>query len=111
MRDAARELPHRFHALRLSELLLHPAALTQVARGEDGNRLASLVERRLGDDLKWLPGSVPVAKAKLDRAGRRPAGEHGLHGNPRCGEVVGMDELEDLPADEPLAAVLQDPLN
>ncbi len=106
MGDAARELAHRLHLLRLTQLLLQTTALRHITGDEDElDRLSSLVPHEAAVRLQPHPMTVfvpyPEGDGLLIARGRKKAGNTGR------GErgVVRMDERTKTAADEFLRLV------
>jgi hypothetical protein len=95
----------------VAELLLERAALRHVAVVDDHALDGPIVEQVLGDGLDDAVRPIHVAGAELGRGldlrRRHDVGEQALH----AGQVLGMDELERLPADPRIRSVAQDALD
>ena len=96
MRDAARELSHRFHFLRVAELGFGRPLLGDVPR--DGVDVPGDRIRRgpPGEDaLRAVPAPVAVLEVR-----DRVAAQERIEGLPRARAVVGMNEIEERGLDE-----------
>jgi hypothetical protein len=107
VRDGPRGDPDGFHLLRLAYLCLEHLAAADVARVDDADAAAGAVGLEPAHRLERPPLPVDVAQPVLDRRGCRVvlAAFVECEAHPR--NVVGVDELEQVPPDQILWPVTE----